>query len=50
MGQDIDHVLNARAALSLGMDMTFRDYAQATHARARTHTHTHARTHKQTHT
>ena len=28
-GMDIKHVVNARAALTLGKDMTFRDFAQA---------------------
>lgn len=27
-GMDIQHVLNAKAVLTLGKDMTFRDYAQ----------------------
>lgn len=27
-GMDIKHVLNAKAVLTLGKDMTFRDYSQ----------------------
>ena len=29
MQKDINHTLTAKAALTLGKDMTFRDYAQA---------------------